>query len=78
MDTISFSDTSPTDNVQLSQGATPLTSPVFQAEPLNLLNDEEFETTELFKIQIDEETGELVLEDGELHHPQCTQGRCVL
>ena len=43
----------------------------------DLLNDEEYKTTELFKIQIDEETGELVMKDGELQHPWCMQGECV-
>ena len=67
----SFSDVSPTDDIHLDHSAIALTSLDPIGEPLTVLNDKEFETTELFKIQIDEETGELVLEDGELHHLLC-------
>lgn len=45
-----------------------MTSPVSKAQPLNVQNDGELETMELFNIQIDEETGEIVMEDGGLHH----------
>ena len=53
-----------------------VTSPVSRVQPLN---DEELETMELFNIQIDEETGELVLEDGELHqfYSSCETGVCL-
>ena len=72
-----LSDIPPTEDDQLDHSATPMTSPVPRAALLNLQNDEEFGMTELFKIQIDEETGEFVLKDGELHHPLCTQSKCM-
>lgn len=68
-DTISFSDIPPTEDGQCDHSATTMTSLVPRAASLNIPDDEEFGMTELFKIQIDEETGELVLDDGELHHP---------
>lgn len=60
-----MTDIPPTDNVQLDDSTTLLTSHASRMQhSIDLPNDEEIE---LFKIQIDEKTGELVLEEGGLH-----------
>lgn len=62
-----FLDIPPTDSAQYGDSATPFTSHASRMQhPIQLPNDEE---VELFKLQIDEKTGELALEEGKWYKP---------
>lgn len=65
-----FLDIPPTDSVQHGDSTTPFTSHASRMQHPIDPNDEE---VELFNIQIDEKTGELVLEEGEQCEP-CSVG----